>query len=69
MIGHMIAHDVAPEKMAELDKGRLHTKLTELEKAIVGYLLEQQRQLLKVSLRIIYPLDEDIEKLSQEIEN
>jgi transposase len=68
MIGHLIADDMSPEQMAELAKGRLRTKLPELEKALAGYLSDHQRLLLKVSLQMIGSFDEAIEKLSQEIE-
>jgi len=68
MIGHLIADDMSPEQMAELAKGRLRTKLPELEKALAGYLSDHQRLLLKVSLQMIGSFDEATEKLSQEIE-
>ena len=68
MIGHLIADDMSPEQMAELAKGRLRTKLPELEKALAGYLSDHQRLLLKVSLQMIGSFDEAIEKLSQEID-
>jgi len=68
MIGHLIADDMSPEQMAELAKGRLRTKLPELEKALAGYLSDHQRMLLKVSLQMIGSFDEAIEKLSQEID-
>jgi transposase len=68
MIGHLIADDMSPEQMAELAKGRLRTKLPELEKALAGYLSAHQRLLLKVSLQMIGSFDEAIAKLSQEID-
>jgi hypothetical protein len=68
MIGHLIADDMSPEQMAELAKGRLRTKLPELEKALAGYLSDHQRLLLKVSLQMIGSFDEAIAKLSQEID-
>ena len=68
MIGHLIADDMSPEQMAELAKGRLRTKLPELEKALEGYLSDHQRLLLKVSLQMIGSFDEAIAKLSQEID-
>jgi transposase len=68
MIGHLIADDMSPEQMAELAKGRLRTKLPELEKALEGYLSDHQRMLLKVCLQMIGSFDEAIAKLSQEID-
>lgn len=68
MIRHLIAEDMNPEQMAELAKGRLRTKLPELEKALAGYLSDHQRLLLKVSLQMIGSFDEAIAKLSQEID-
>jgi transposase len=68
MIQHLIADDMSPEQMAELAKGRLRTKLPELEKALEGYLSDHQRLLLKVSLQMIGSFDEAIAKLSQEID-
>lgn len=68
MIGHLIADDMNPEQMAELAKGRLRTKLPELEKALAGYLSDHQRLLLKVSLQMIGSFDEAIEKLSRQID-
>jgi transposase len=68
MIGHLIADDMDPQQMAELAKGRLRNKLPELEKALVGYLSDHQRLLLKVSLQMIGSFDEAIAKLSQQID-
>jgi len=68
MIQHLIADDMSPEQMAELAKGRLRTKLPELEKTLEGYLSDHQRLLLKVSLQMIGSFDEAIAKLSQEID-
>jgi transposase len=67
MIQHLIADDMSPEQMAQLAKGRLRSKLAELEKALMGHLSEHQRLMLKVSLQVIGSYDEAIEKLSQEI--
>ena len=69
MIQHLIADDMNPEQMAELAKGRLRNKLTELEKALVGYLSDHQRLLLKVSLQMIGSYDEAIEELSRQIDS
>jgi transposase len=68
MIQHLIADDMDPQQMAELAKGRLRNKLPELEKALVGYLSDHQRLLLKVSLQMIGSFDEAIAKLSQQID-
>jgi transposase len=68
MIRHLIADDMNPEQMAELAKGRLRNKLSELEKSLVGYLSNHQRLLLKVSLQMIGSYDDAIEELSQQID-
>ena len=68
MIQHLIADDMDPQQMAELAKGRLRNKLPELETALVGYLSDHQRLLLKVSLQMIGSFDEAIAKLSQQID-
>jgi len=69
MIQHLIADDMNPKQMAELARGRLRTKLAELEKALVGYLSEHQRILLRVSLQMIGSYDEAIEELSRQIDS
>lgn len=69
MIQHLIADDMNPEQMAELAKGRLRNKLSELEKALEGYLSDHQRRMLKVSLQMIGSHDEAIEELSRQIDS
>jgi transposase len=69
MIRHLIADDLNPQEMAELARGRLRTKLAELEMALEGYLSDHQRVLLKVSLQMIASYDKVIDKLSEEIDS
>lgn len=68
MLRHLIADDLNPQQMADLAKGRLRSKLEELEMALEGYLSDHQRLLLKVSLQMIASFDEAIERLSEEID-
>jgi len=68
MIQHLIADDMNPEQMAALAKGRLRNKLSELEKALAGYLSDHQRLMLKVALQMIGSYDEAIEALSRQID-
>lgn len=54
--------------MADLAKGRLRNKLTELEKSLEGYLREHHRLILKLSLQMIASYDQTIKRLDLEIE-
>lgn len=69
MIQHLSADDMSPEQMADLAKGRLRHKLSDLQHALQGHLADHQRVLLQVCLQVIESYDEAIERLSQEIDS
>jgi transposase len=68
MIYHLIKEDMSPKEMAELARGRLRKKITELEKALEGSLREHHRLILKVSIQMIASYDNAIDKLDREID-
>lgn len=68
MIYHLIKDDMSPKEMAELARGRLRKKITELEKALEGYLREHHRLILRLSIQMIASYDEAIDKLDHEID-
>jgi transposase len=56
-----------PATMAELAKGRMRTKLPQLEQALTGMMRDHYRRLLTMQLAHIDFLDEQIDALSTEI--
>jgi transposase len=68
MIYHLMKEDMSPQQMAELARGRLRKKTTELEKALEGSLREHHRLILRVSIQMIASYDTAIAKLDGEIE-
>jgi len=68
MIYHLIKEDMTPKQMAELAKGRLRNKITELEKSLEGHLRDHHRLILKLSIEMIASYDQAIEKLNLEID-
>lgn len=68
MLAALVAGETEAAVMAELAKGRLRTKLPELEKALTGLVRPHHRFLLAQQLSHIDFLDEQLEALSQEIE-
>ena len=68
MIQHLIQDDLTPKEMAGLAKGRLRSKLSELEMALEGILTDHHRILFKLSLQMIASYEEAIEKLNEEID-
>jgi len=68
MIYHLIREDMTPKQMAELARGRLRNKITELEKALEGHLRDHHRLILKLSIEMIASYDQAIEGLSLEID-
>lgn len=68
MIYHLIKDDMSLREMADLARGQLCNKLTELEKALEGYLSEHHRLILKLSLQMIATYDQVIKKLDLEID-
>jgi transposase len=68
MIHHLIQNDLNPQQIADLAKGRLRNKLTELEKAVEGNLAEHHRLILRLSIQMIASYDQTVEELNQEID-
>ena len=68
MIYHLIKEVMSPKEMAELARGRLRKKITELEKALEGYLREHHRLIIRVSIQMIASYDNAIDKLDHEID-
>lgn len=68
MIHHLIQQDMTPQEMAELARGRLRTKLTELEKALEGALRNHHRLMLTVAIQMIASYDQAIDELDREID-
>jgi transposase len=67
MLEALVAERMTPQEMAQLARGRLRTKIPELEKALTGIVGQRQRKLLSLQLAHIDFLDEQIEELSAEI--
>lgn len=59
----------SPEAMAQMARGKLKNKTEMLEKALTGLIGSHQKMLLQAQLRHIDFLDEEIQKLSQEVQN
>jgi transposase len=68
MIEHLIQDDLTAKEMAELAKGSLRSKLSELESALEGSLTDHHRVLFKISLQMMASFEEAIEKLNEEID-
>lgn len=68
MIHHLIKNDMNAKDMADLAKGRLRNKLTDLEKALEGHFLEHHRFILRISIQMIASHDQAIDKLNSEID-
>lgn len=68
MIHHLIKQDMTPQEMSELARGRLRTKITELEKALEGALRAHHRLILAVSIQMIASYDQAIAELDREID-
>jgi transposase len=68
MIYHLIKQDMTPQEMAELAKGRLRTKMPELEKALEGALRDHHRLILTLAIQMIASFDQAIDTLDGEID-
>ena len=68
MLEAIVDGQADPETMAELAKGRMRSKLPELEKALTGIVRDHHRFLLAKQLAHIDFLDEHIASISVEIE-
>jgi transposase len=67
MLTELAAGATDPQALAELAKGRLRNKLTELEAALTGRVDEHQRFILARQLGHIDVLEEQIEAMNQQI--
>jgi transposase len=67
MLEALIKGDADEKEMAELAKGRMRTKIPELEKALTGIVSDHHRFMLGEQLVHIDFLDEQIVKIGQEI--
>jgi transposase len=67
MLQAIVAGKDNPAALAELAKGRLRSKIEELEKALTGHVRQCHRLLLRMHLEHIDELNEKIEELNQEI--
>ncbi len=68
MIEQLIAGQDDPTALAPLARGRLRKKITELEKALTGYMRETHRILLRIHLEHIDDLNGKITLLNDEID-
>jgi transposase len=69
MLTAIIAGKDDPEALAELAKGRLRTKIDELEHALTGYVKDSHRRLLSWHLRHIDELNALLDEIEQEIDH
>ena len=67
MLEALLAGQTDPEKLADLARGRLKAKRTQLEEALVGTVKPHHRFMLGEQLVLIDTLEEAIERVSQEI--
>lgn len=67
MLTALAAGEADPASLADMAKGRLRTKRTELEAALRGLVGEHQRMLLQSGLRHLDFLDEETRRLDQEV--
>jgi transposase len=67
MLSELAAGATDPQALAGLAKGRLRTKMKELEAALTGTVAEHHRFILAQQLGHIDFLDEQIERMSQQI--
>jgi hypothetical protein len=68
MLTAMVAGETDPETLAELAKGRLRNKHTELVQALEGLMGEHQRFLLSEQLGHLADLDTRLSRLDEEID-
>ena len=68
LLHHLIKGDMTPQEMAELAKGRLRNKITDLEKALQGNIRDHHRVILQLSIQMIASYDQIIDQLDLEID-
>ncbi len=57
-----------PTALAQLAKGRMRSKIADLERALTGYVQDHHRLMLKLHLEHIDDLNAKVEQLNQEVE-
>lgn len=67
MLASLIAGEENPQVLAQLARGRMRSKIKELERALTGQIAEHHRLLLSLHLTHVDSLNDLIEQLSQEI--
>lgn len=68
MLEALIVGETEPEKLANLAKGKLRGKLSDLEQALTGLVENHQRMMLQSLLRQVDFLDQEVNRLDQEVE-
>ncbi len=68
MLAALAEGEATPTAMAELAKGRLREKIPQLEPALEGRMEEHHRYLLKLQLRRMRALDQDLAELEAQIQ-
>jgi transposase len=68
MLACLIAGQDDPQKLAQLARGRMRSKIEALERALTGHLTDTHRFLLSLHLHHIDTLNEMIERLSHQID-
>lgn len=68
MLAAIIAGKDDPKALAEMSKGRLRAKITELERALEGRVRSSHRMLLQLHLEHIDDLSSKIDRLNEEID-
>jgi transposase len=67
MLGALLSGQSTPEEMARLARGRLKSKIPELEEALRGHVTEHHRFLLKLHLDQLQQLDALIQRLNARV--
>jgi transposase len=68
MLDALVENKATPAEMAQLAKGRLREKISELQPALEGRLEEHHRDLLKMQLARLRALENDLQELNRQID-
>ena len=68
MLEALLEGQATPAQMADLAKGRLREKIPQLEPALEGRMEEHHRDVLKLQLRRMHSLDQDLAELEAQIQ-
>ncbi|HEX7971646.1 MAG TPA: IS110 family transposase, partial [Thiobacillus sp.] len=68
MVAALVAGEATPAAMAELAKGRLREKLPQLELALEGKVEEHHRYLLRLQLKRLQAVEEDLAQLEAHLQ-